>query len=1241
MAQITPPAAIDYHIAVICALEEEAEAVRAVFDHRWDHQPDGDNIVKHHSDKNQYNTGVILKHNVVLASPDEYGKGNATRVMSHLRSTFPGILWGLVVGVCGGVPAPKDREPIYLGDVVISTKILEYDKGKQYPYAFKPNETFDQKPGTALATYLKMIKGKTNLAKVNDDMKRYLEERSGGEVTYPGPSSDKLLPSKYLHKHHNDECEACKTCFDSSGEPCAESEKSTCDELGCTSVLARNLEIPRSPHIHFGYVASGDMVLKSGTHRERYADKAQVIAFEMEGAGVAKDIVDCLVIKGVCDYADSHKHKGWQPYAAEVAAACMKALLAQLRRSKSVVDRGVMGYGIDECTSSDLFSTSFTSRSARRYPKQRQYREALMNSLEFDHIEDRYNDIRDPHYETCKWLFTNRIYQSWLNQDRILDHHGILWLKGKPGTGKSTLIKFAHSKARETRREDIHISFFFNARGSALEKDTLGMYRSLLFQLLTIVPTSQEIFDDYTNVELPRPPRYSWTIQLLKDVLSHAIQELGMRRLWIFVDALDECDEDQIRDMVIFFEHLGRQAATLDINVRVFFASRHYPKITIAHKVELILEDEEEHSRDIERYIQTALKIGCTTRSEAIERIRDEVKRRASGTFIWVVLVVQILNKAYDHGHMATLEKKLREIPTDLSQLFKEILIRDDQNMEYVRLCISWILFAKRPLTREELYFAILSGAEHKQVSSWDAEETTPEVMDAFILSSSKGLAETTRSAQPTVQFIHETIRDFLLVEGGMVYIQEKSSQHLEGSGHDTLKQCCANYLSLAQELVLKDRSSSQEVLLRELPFAHYALWQILFHANAAESNGVSQPSFLHDFNVRRWIELSRVVLSGVWKGRGRGQPVPKPFFALDSSLLYVLAELDLGSLIQVILRTNRQISIEGSHNLSPLFTALENWSYEALGALLTSDRSDELAPCSALSIRPPTPVELDGLATTYHHGYELSGSPSSALQFFCQWGTESNFLVLLRSGRFDLNAAISTELPCSPLSFATARGYETTAQFLLGRQDVDPDSKDEQGLTPLCKAARDGRFKIASLLLQGARGVNVNSRSHVGRSPLSYAAENGHEAIFNLLLAHPDVVVNLRDNEGRTPLFHAAARGREAILTLLKENPDVDFISRDNINHTALSYAVLCGHENVVGQLLESRKIDVNSKDSLHGRTALSFAFQYGYQSIAKLLLDIPGIDISIRDHNGRTLLDYAQLYGHEGMAILLPSIR
>jgi hypothetical protein len=94
----------------------------------------------------------------------------------------------------------------------------------------------------------------------------------------------------------------------------------------------------QKPAIHFGLTASGDLVMKSGYHRDAIAAKERVIAFEMEGPGVW-DNFPTVVIKGVCDYADSHKNKKWQRYAAATAAACMKAFLNEWR----VSDRSSQG----------------------------------------------------------------------------------------------------------------------------------------------------------------------------------------------------------------------------------------------------------------------------------------------------------------------------------------------------------------------------------------------------------------------------------------------------------------------------------------------------------------------------------------------------------------------------------------------------------------------------------------------------------------------------------------------------------------------------------------------------------------------------------------------------------------------------------------------------------------------------------------------------------------------------------
>lgn len=84
-----------------------------------------------------------------------------------------------------------------------------------------------------------------------------------------------------------------------------------------------NSEDARKTLVHFGLIASGDLVMKSGYHRDRITSQEKVTAFEMEGAGVW-DAFPTVVIKSVCDYADSHKNKKWQKYAAASAACCIK-----------------------------------------------------------------------------------------------------------------------------------------------------------------------------------------------------------------------------------------------------------------------------------------------------------------------------------------------------------------------------------------------------------------------------------------------------------------------------------------------------------------------------------------------------------------------------------------------------------------------------------------------------------------------------------------------------------------------------------------------------------------------------------------------------------------------------------------------------------------------------------------------------------------------------------------------------
>ncbi|KAF1729945.1 hypothetical protein CRV24_010489 [Beauveria bassiana] len=142
--------------------------------------------------------------------------------------------------------------------------------------------------------------------------------------------NDTLYDPKYTHRHQK----GCSVCVNDPSAFCESASRAFCVETGCdsTSVVARERFAGLVdggdfiPGIFIGRIGSGNTVMKSGEDRDRIAADNDLIAFEMEGAG-AWDQVPCIVVKGICDYADSHKNKSWQDFAAATAASVAKAIL--------------------------------------------------------------------------------------------------------------------------------------------------------------------------------------------------------------------------------------------------------------------------------------------------------------------------------------------------------------------------------------------------------------------------------------------------------------------------------------------------------------------------------------------------------------------------------------------------------------------------------------------------------------------------------------------------------------------------------------------------------------------------------------------------------------------------------------------------------------------------------------------------------------------------------------------------
>jgi nucleoside phosphorylase len=352
MAPTPPRNRSGFKLAIICALPLEAENVRSVFDLCW--EDEGKRYGKMAGDQNSYTTGMIGEHNVVLVHMPGMGSTSAATVASGLRTSFLAIQLALVVGICGVAPIhPQTKEEIVLGDVVVSTAVVQYDFGKQYPRQFQRKKEIEDslgRPNQEIRSFLKGLELRQSRQRLSKNLQKLLQEpKFQAEVPaaqYPGAGRDRLYEASYIHQHRPEvSCDECNNNI----EPCSKS----CDDTGCgderiifrkrhSFLKTGELVASRpddAPFIHFGRFGSANTVMKSGLDRDQLAKTDKIVAFEMEGAGVW-DQHPTVVLKAACDYADSHKNKDWQGYAAAVAACFLKVFLKEWDIPDQLADKG-------------------------------------------------------------------------------------------------------------------------------------------------------------------------------------------------------------------------------------------------------------------------------------------------------------------------------------------------------------------------------------------------------------------------------------------------------------------------------------------------------------------------------------------------------------------------------------------------------------------------------------------------------------------------------------------------------------------------------------------------------------------------------------------------------------------------------------------------------------------------------------------------------------------------------------
>jgi len=304
-----------YTIGWICALSTELVAAKAFLDE--DHG--APEFVSPHDD-NHYALGKIGKHNVVMAvlPSGEYGTASAASVAKDMVHSFPKVRLGLMVGVGGG--APSKKHDIRLGDVVVSNPgnenggVYQYDFGKAIQdRSFQTTGVLNQPP--------KVLRAAVNGLKTQYELNGHRLEKAIDDVLdklprlrkkykRPGIDTDRLYQSGIVHPQNND-ASCAIVCGNEPSALVSRSERT---------------EEEDNPAIHYGIIASANQLMKDALVRDKLSAEKDVLCFEMEAAGLMNSF-PCLVIRGICDYSDSHKNKEWQGYAAMTAAAYAKDLL--------------------------------------------------------------------------------------------------------------------------------------------------------------------------------------------------------------------------------------------------------------------------------------------------------------------------------------------------------------------------------------------------------------------------------------------------------------------------------------------------------------------------------------------------------------------------------------------------------------------------------------------------------------------------------------------------------------------------------------------------------------------------------------------------------------------------------------------------------------------------------------------------------------------------------------------------
>ncbi|KAF9775826.1 hypothetical protein IL306_006041 [Fusarium sp. DS 682] len=322
----------NYTVGWVCALSTEFTAAKAMLDET---HPAVRSIPPR--DSNRYVLGRIGSHNVAITVlPDsECGLSSAANVATNMLNAFPNIRIGLLVGIGSG--APTSQNGIRLGDVVVSSTVqgtggvIQYDYGKTVQNQEFETTGFLNQPPTVLRIAISALKSEHKMKghRIQESISQSLQHypRLIKKYSRPAAVQDRLYLSSVIHPFKDN-----RPCDKACGEGTEHEPK----------LVERHerSETDDDPEIHYGVIASANQLMKDARIRDKLSSERGVVCFEMVAAGLINNF-PCVVIRGICDYADTHKNNEWHGYAAMTAAAYAKELLGQVSVNRIEEERRI------------------------------------------------------------------------------------------------------------------------------------------------------------------------------------------------------------------------------------------------------------------------------------------------------------------------------------------------------------------------------------------------------------------------------------------------------------------------------------------------------------------------------------------------------------------------------------------------------------------------------------------------------------------------------------------------------------------------------------------------------------------------------------------------------------------------------------------------------------------------------------------------------------------------------------